>query len=106
VDPRPRILPSREQPRLNPAFDEFARQEQLVTRLSVLNVLSAVLYVGRPFQAPSFIFEQSRQAEYDRPTALPRWVRTRGNCPVVDHYALAMTAQQKSLVKLDVRAAS
>jgi hypothetical protein len=28
-----------------------------------------------------------------------------GNCPVVDHYALAMTLQLNSRIKFDVRAA-
>jgi hypothetical protein len=50
--------------------------------------------------------EQSRQAEYDRLTALPRSrCRTLRQCPVEQPYAVRALSQRESLIKLDARAA-
>jgi hypothetical protein len=48
--------------------------------------------------------EQSRQAEYDRLTALPRSRRrTLRQCPVEQPYVVRALSQRNSLVKLDAR---
>jgi hypothetical protein len=48
---------------------------------------------------------ESRQAEYDRLTALPWWIRI-WQSPVVRHYALARWLQRNSRIKLDAAVSS
>ena len=49
--------------------------------------------------------KQSRRAEYDRPTALPCWVRMGDNIRCRPRYRFRIPPQRNSLVKLDAGAA-